>query len=144
MNNITSYKKARRQDISHFKGGIHSPVLWSIISFLYDVREQNNIGYQISSIWKNEQSSILKSYTAVVYYIYNFSSYEHFRRLGYIPIKKWLSLACFRFKPISVQYKQYKTSDFKMKDFPISKSFWLQYPILISLYLSSQIKYRKS
>ena len=68
--------------ILHLKGGIHSSA-WSTKTFAYNVREprykQNNKGYNISRIWNNEQSHILKSDTAA---IHKYCSYEYFMRLG--------------------------------------------------------------
>ena len=59
-------------DIFNLKGGIHCSV-WSTKTFLYNIREpryeQNNMGYQISMIWNDKQSNILKSQR----FIHNFS-----------------------------------------------------------------------
>ena len=60
-------------NIIHFKGKIHSSV-WSTKTFLYDIRElrykQNNMGYQISRIIKNDQSNSVKSDTATIYTLF--------------------------------------------------------------------------
>ena len=70
--------------IFNLKGWIHSS-LWSTKAFLYHIREpryqQKNIGYKISRPWDKEQSLNLTPPR----FMHNFSSYEHFRKLGHGP-----------------------------------------------------------
>ena len=57
--NFSGYKTAKKLDIIHWKGGIHSFV-WSTKTFLYDIREprykQIKMGYQISKCLNIGQS----------------------------------------------------------------------------------------
>ena len=62
-----AWKMLDNWHISHLKSGICKCVL-STKTFMYEQRnKQNNIGYQISKIFYNEQSNILKSDNAPIH-----------------------------------------------------------------------------